>query len=115
MATSLTHFAALYFAPAKYKQAEQLYERAMLINETVYGLDHLTVATSLSGLAVLYEERGKYTKAEPLYKRALKIIEKELSLIHSCISCHHFRRDKIRISSPYIFVKHPKRIRYSNN
>lgn len=39
--------AALYHAKEEYAKAEPLYKRALVINETALGLDHLSVATSL--------------------------------------------------------------------
>ena len=54
----------------KYRAAESLYQRALVIREKALGPVHPTVATSLNNLASLYQDQGNYGAAEPLFKRA---------------------------------------------
>jgi len=61
---------------AEYAQALPLYERALAIDEKVYGKEHPEVATDLNNLANLYYAQGAYEQALPLSERALAIDEK---------------------------------------
>ncbi|WP_220210915.1 tetratricopeptide repeat protein [Reticulibacter mediterranei] len=65
----------LYTTQGQYVEAEPLLERALLVDEMVYGSDHLLVAADLTSLAHLYLDQGQYAEAEPLFKRALVIWE----------------------------------------
>jgi tetratricopeptide (TPR) repeat protein len=64
----------------RYREAEPLYKRALMIREKVLEEGHPSIATTLSDLASLYRAQGRYGEAEPLYRRALSINEKVLGL-----------------------------------
>ncbi len=55
--------------------ARPLVERALRIDEAVYGPDHPTVATALSNLALVLRDLGDAAGARPLLERALRIDE----------------------------------------
>jgi len=74
-AVLLNNLAELLRAQGDYVTARPLYERALLIHETVLGLHHLTTAHSLNNLAGLLKEQKDYASARPLYERALKITQ----------------------------------------
>jgi tetratricopeptide (TPR) repeat protein len=80
--SSLNNLANLYAEQGKFEQAEPLYQRALAIDEKVYGQDHPEVATDLRSLAILYEDQGKFEQAEPLYQRALAIREQVFGSDH---------------------------------
>jgi tetratricopeptide (TPR) repeat protein len=65
-----------------YVDAQQPFERALVLREQALGPDHPNVATSLNNLAELYRAQGQYAKAKPLYRRSLAIREKALGPDH---------------------------------
>lgn len=67
---------------AQYKQAEPLYERALLIRENALGPMHPEITDPLHHLGLLYREQGRYAEAKALYERALRIREQTLGLEH---------------------------------
>src|SRR6266568_2551640 len=77
---------------AQYREAELLYQGALMIAERVLGPDHPNTANCLNNLAILYRNWGKYKQAEPLYLRALAIREKVLGTDHP---------DTVRVLSNY--------------
>ena len=74
-ARSLTNQALLYDSQGRYAEAEQLYQRALAIQEETLGREHPDVARSLNNLADLYRGHGRYAEAESLYRRSLDILE----------------------------------------
>ncbi len=63
-------------------QVEDLYRRALAIQEKALGPDHPSVATTLNNLAALLDQQGKYGDSEPLQRRSLEILEKALGPLH---------------------------------
>jgi CHAT domain-containing protein/Tfp pilus assembly protein PilF len=63
-------------------ETENLYRRALVIQERQLGPNHPSVAATLNNLAVLLAGRGRFTDAEPLHQRALAIAEKSLGPNH---------------------------------
>jgi CHAT domain-containing protein/Tfp pilus assembly protein PilF len=63
-------------------ETEDLYRRALAIQEKQLGPEHPSVAATLNNLAVLLAGRGRYADAEPLHLRALAIAEKTLGPNH---------------------------------
>lgn len=92
LATSLNDLANTYDANyhyettrvAKFKDAEQLYKRALQIREKLLGPNHLEVAQTLSDFAAWCQKDLKYS--EPLNRRALEIREKALGPEHSDVA-----------------------------
>jgi Tfp pilus assembly protein PilF len=60
---------------ARLAAARPLLERALAIDETVYGPDHPEVATRLNNLALILQDLGQPGTAQQLQERALAIIE----------------------------------------
>jgi tetratricopeptide (TPR) repeat protein len=67
---------------AEYKRAKKLYERALKIDEKVYGPDHPTVATMANNLGGVLNDLGELQEARKLYERALKIRREKLGEDH---------------------------------
>jgi tetratricopeptide (TPR) repeat protein len=63
---------------AQYAQAQSFYQRALHLQEHLWGPEHPEVAKTLDGLAVLFFRQGKYEQIETLYQRALQIWEQTL-------------------------------------
>src|SRR5262249_30056439 len=81
-AASLNRQGQQYQEQGRYKEAEPLYRRALVIYERVLGPNHPDTATILDNLAALYQMQGRYGAAEPLVKRSLAIREKVLGPDH---------------------------------
>ncbi len=77
MATILNNLAFLYRAQGRYKEAEPLSRRVLVISENVLGQPD--IAAALNNLAGLCKKQGRFEEAESLYRRALAICEKPLS------------------------------------
>jgi tetratricopeptide (TPR) repeat protein len=82
VASILRNLGELYSNQGSYSEAEQLYRRALAIDEKVLGADHPDVAADMSDLALLYDAQGNYTQAEALFNHALGICEKAFGLEH---------------------------------
>jgi TonB family protein len=63
-------------------QAEEFYQRALQIRETVYGSKHAAVVQSIFNLAEFYQFIGSYKKAEPLYLRFIALREEASAASH---------------------------------
>ena len=86
----------MYKDLGEYNQAKELYEKALMIREKIFGEDHAHVATSYTKLAVVYCSLKEYNQAKELYEKALMIgkqicgddheylerIRKELALVN---------------------------------
>ena len=68
-----------------YDMAQQLYQRALLIQENTLGNEHPAVAYSLYGLAKIFHTQLNWDQAELLYQRALAIQEKTLGDEHPAV------------------------------
>ena len=68
--------------PPKYDEAKPLYERAISINEAVFGPDHLEVAANVHNYAACLYNAEEYDKAKPLFERALEIRTAQLGDDH---------------------------------
>jgi Tfp pilus assembly protein PilF len=62
--------------------AQRLFERALTIDERVYGSDHPEVATDLNNLGTTLMAQGDTDAARSLLKRALLIQERMLGPEH---------------------------------
>jgi tetratricopeptide (TPR) repeat protein len=78
LATACTNLADLLAAKGDRVAAEQLYRRALFLDESIYGADDAEVAGDLTSLGVLLQEKGDFTAAGALLRRALGIYEKTL-------------------------------------
>jgi tetratricopeptide (TPR) repeat protein len=71
---------------ASYTLAEQLFQRALRIEERRLGPEHPDVALPLIHLAELYLKQGEYEHAEFSYQRALTICEQHLGPEHPLVA-----------------------------
>ena len=83
LAEVLQKAANYLYERAQYKQAEQLYRRAIAILERSQGPDYPALALALSRLALLCGVQQDYRQAESLYQQALSIQERVLEPLHS--------------------------------
>lgn len=63
-------------------EIENLYHRALSIQEASLGPNHPALATTLNNLSALLDQRGNYTESEPLQRRALDVLQKSLGPLH---------------------------------
>ena len=63
-------------------EIENLYRRALSIQEASLGPHHPALATTLNNLSALLDQRGTYAESEPLQRRALSILEQGLGPLH---------------------------------
>jgi tetratricopeptide (TPR) repeat protein len=82
VALTINNLASVYRALGRYADAEPLFDRALRINQSVYGSRHPETATVLANLAELYKDQGRYAEAESLIQRALAIRKRTLGLEH---------------------------------
>jgi CHAT domain-containing protein/Tfp pilus assembly protein PilF len=66
----------------EYTRAEELFERALEMDEKAHGPNDPRVAVRLNNLALFYHDLGHYDRAEPLYERALAIHETAYGMEH---------------------------------
>lgn len=66
---------------ARYKEAEWLLNKALIIGEKMLGSDHWLVGKIVHELAHLFYRENRYDKAELFYERALEIHKKVPNLI----------------------------------
>jgi tetratricopeptide (TPR) repeat protein len=64
-----------YFRTARYKEAKECFETALIIYEKNYGLNDINTAKVLSRLGSLYRNTGSYKKSKEHFEKALKIFE----------------------------------------
>ncbi|MBI4292201.1 MAG: CHAT domain-containing protein [Betaproteobacteria bacterium] len=64
-------------------EVENLYRRAVTIQESTLGPDHPALANTLNNLGALLDQRGEYSEAEPLQRRALAILDRSLGPLHA--------------------------------
>jgi len=78
LATASTNLADLLWTKGDRLAAEQLYRRALFLDESIYGPDDPEVAGDLTSLGVLLQDKGDQAAATALLRRALGIYEKTL-------------------------------------
>jgi tetratricopeptide (TPR) repeat protein len=65
-----------HWALAAYTQARPLLEQALVIDQKLYGPEHIETITGLSNLALLLKTQGDFSGARPLFESVLAIMEK---------------------------------------
>ncbi|KAJ5625973.1 protein kinase subdomain-containing protein [Penicillium lagena] len=68
----------LYRDQGKLKEAEEMYQRALVGYEKAFGPDHTSTLNTVNNLGLLYSDQGKLKEAEEMYQRALVGYEKAL-------------------------------------
>ncbi|KAH7124926.1 hypothetical protein B0J13DRAFT_628227 [Dactylonectria estremocensis] len=80
---SLHMLGMLYLDQGKFKEAEEMYERALEGYEKALGPDHTSTLNTVNNLGNLYNVQGKFKEAEEMYERALEGYEKALGPDHT--------------------------------
>ncbi|KAH6975787.1 hypothetical protein EDB80DRAFT_900003 [Ilyonectria destructans] len=80
---SLHMLGILYSDQGKFKEAEEMYERALEGREKALGPDHTSTLDTVNNLGLLYKDQGKFKEAEEMYERALEGYEKALGPDHT--------------------------------
>jgi tetratricopeptide (TPR) repeat protein len=75
-----------HWALTAYAQARPLYERALAIDQKLFGREHPNTLVSLNNLALLLRDQGNLADARPLFERALEIREKALGAEHPSVA-----------------------------
>jgi tetratricopeptide (TPR) repeat protein len=78
----LTQAASYLYERARYAEAEPLFVRALVTNESLLGPAHPVIAASLNNLAEVYGAQGRYAEAESMHVRALAINERAFGCDH---------------------------------
>jgi Tfp pilus assembly protein PilF len=73
----------LYSSHGKLKEAEEMYQRAVVGKEKALGRDHTSTLNTVHNLGNLYSDQGKLQEAEEMYRRALIGTEKALGPDHT--------------------------------
>ncbi|KAH6985405.1 hypothetical protein EDB80DRAFT_224855 [Ilyonectria destructans] len=73
----------LYSDQGKFKEAEEMYERALQGKEKALGPHHTSTLRTVNNLGNLYLGQGRFKEAEEMYKRALDGKEKALGPYHT--------------------------------
>ncbi|KAJ5454982.1 hypothetical protein N7530_012751 [Penicillium desertorum] len=73
----------LYRNQGKLKEAEEMYQRALVGYEKALGPDHTSTLDSVHCLGILYKDQGKLKEAEEMTQRALAGYEKALGPDHT--------------------------------
>ncbi len=63
-------------------KARHCLERALKIDEKVYGPDHPTVAIDINNLGMVLQDLGELAEARKCFERALKIFREKLGDDH---------------------------------
>ncbi len=71
---------------ADFDEARKCLERALKIDEKVFGLDHPSVAIKANNLGLVLRDLGEMEKAKKCFERALKIDEKVFGLDHPSVA-----------------------------
>ena len=58
---------------ARYEEAEQVYRRAIMLKEKVFGKETFHVTVSMENLAFLFSKQGKYEEAERIFRKTSAI------------------------------------------
>lgn len=70
----------------RYAEAQQLYEQALVIQESRLGPDHPDLATTYNNLAIVVRRAGDYRRARQLYHKALAIREAHFGPDHEWVA-----------------------------
>merc|ERR1719171_504714 len=74
------------FRGGRFRDAAELYTRALAIKEKALGAEHAHVADTLCGMANVRESQGQTEEAMELYTRVLAIQEKALGAEHADVA-----------------------------
>ncbi|MCI0580396.1 MAG: tetratricopeptide repeat protein, partial [Chloroflexi bacterium] len=85
-------------AQKDYDGARAAFERALAIDETIFGPDHPNVAVRANNLGRTLQAQGEYEAARATYERALFIFEQKLGPDHphTQLVCQNLNRLQTR-------------------
>jgi tetratricopeptide (TPR) repeat protein len=75
--------AMLYWAQAKFGEAEPLLRDVLALQVATLGPDHPDTLLSRINLGTVHKDQRQYDQAEPLYREALAVARKKLGLAHN--------------------------------
>jgi tetratricopeptide (TPR) repeat protein len=78
----MNNLAAVYSSQGQYREAEELFKKALEGRRKQLGNDHTDTLWSMNGLAIVYSSQGRYDEAEELQKRALEGMKKRIGGNH---------------------------------
>ena len=76
LAGATYELANAYFYAGRYKEAEALNQRLLVMNRDIYGPNHPRVAEVLVNLGAIQQDSGHYAEAEKYQRQALEITRK---------------------------------------
>ena len=76
----------VYYGIGKHNQAKMFFEQGLLIEKTIFGEEHASVATSYGNLGNVYYSIGEYNQAKELYEKALMIEKKFFGEEHASVA-----------------------------
>lgn len=82
LAVALNNLADGLSEDQRFEESEELFRRALALNEQYLGSDDPEVALSLNNLAEVLRKRRRYTDAEPLFVRAIKMDQERFGPSH---------------------------------
>lgn len=85
-ARGLNLMGAVLFGLGDYAGSREAVERALAIDEAIYGPDHFNVATILNSLGTVLWKLGDYTEARAVHERALAVREAAFGLHHPYVA-----------------------------
>ncbi|EAQ83136.1 hypothetical protein CHGG_10954 [Chaetomium globosum CBS 148.51] len=65
----------LYSDQGRYKDAEEMYERALEDKEKAWGPEHTSTLSTIYNLGLLYHDQGQYKEAEAMHEQVLQCEE----------------------------------------
>ncbi|KAH7131160.1 pfs protein [Dactylonectria macrodidyma] len=83
LSDAVNNLGSLYKDQGKFKEAEEMYERALEGTEKALGPHHTSTLTTVNNLGNLYKDQGKFKEAVEMYERALEGKEKALGPHHT--------------------------------
>ncbi|OGI01488.1 MAG: hypothetical protein A2Y25_02050 [Candidatus Melainabacteria bacterium GWF2_37_15] len=78
IANDYGNLGTIYRKQGKYKEAEELYKKSLVMARNFYGRDDTDIAYILENLGILYLSEGKYKKAEEILNKSISIYSKIL-------------------------------------
>ena len=109
VAHTLECLARLKFRQQRHPEAQELFRRALGIQERTLGPEHPSVTPTLNGLAAVYAAGGRHAEAEGILRRALAAAEqdpaanhRELTSTLNALARHHFRQQQFAEAEPLL-------------
>ncbi|MEK6258898.1 MAG: tetratricopeptide repeat protein [Planctomycetota bacterium] len=80
--TAMGNLGVIYLKRGKLGRAEEMFKKALAIDEQAFGVEHPVVARDLNNLAQLFQGTNRQGEAEPLVRRMLAIDEQTYGADH---------------------------------